>query len=1265
MNLITRNNLQNWADTTFSKSSLPYVISRLIRATSPKTTRANIPWGSATYIGGWDGIVTCESITAYVPEGISLWEFGTNSDIKGKADADYEKRKDEPLGFEPKECVFIFVTPRLWTKKDDWIAEKKAENHWKDVIVYDSIDLEQWLDTSYSVPRWFAAQDGVDASYPFDGMMTADEFWEEWSFGPNGIELLPEAVIAGREIEKKKLLDILKSEPSLKAVKASTKNEAIAFIIACAKTFQDEDAQEFFAKALVVDTEGNFRGIRYNTNSPLNLIPRFEDYQPLYSAVGRGHHVIVPLGADDDFNQDTITLPIIDRDGQVDALTKSGVEKNDAEKLSRESGRNITILKKLLGFPHNKTKWLKEESVREIIPALLLGRWNETFTGDIELLEKLSGQQYFEYKIILNKWKSFKESPLLQIGETWRLTSPLDLWTNLFSQLTPEDFQQLQECFELAFKEGNPIDNPKDDSFAARFNEKRKFSSWSREGLTQSLILIARLGDSLEISNLGNPQSWVDAIILDLVKDATIELWISLDRELPLISEASPESFLKATKDSLNKDKPEIMNLFQEEDGFMHKTSHHTGLLWALEGLAWLPDYLRDVSLILLKLARLDPGGNLSNRPINSIAEIYKPWHYQTLASFEERMQILEYVTSQEKEKGWTLLIRLLPDSHGIGQPTHKMRWRMFDMNTHITRTYQEIWDTHTAVVEMLIGLFDNDEKKFAQIINATTELNPKDRERVLNWADRVYQDVEQKEFTTWETIRGILYRHRSHPETKWALPEAELSRLENLYHKIEPIDVVKKNIWLFNNHHLEFPEGFVYDKEDNVKKYELRQNQVDETRKIAVKKLIDEIGLEKVLSLRSEVKEFWIFGDAFAKINLSDEDIILVSESLNDDDPNIRFIQSFFHRKSIMEGFDWIKSLFNKLKERAFNNEALSNILIPLDQNTALWDFISEQGIEIQNHYWQNIYPRFFHANINEKIFGLKKLLEYKRFFSAIDVAYLKPEEIPSELLAEILDKAATEKAEEKARYKGHEIERVFEELDKRDDLEKSKLIQLEWYYLELLDSYGTHRKPKNLEEELTNNPSFFIDVLKWLYLPKDRKLLEKEREGISDDIVKSRGKQSYHLLNSWKKIPGMQEDNSIDKDKLSNWIDTVRKLASEVDRLEVADAEIGKILAQYPENIPQWPNETIFQIIEELNTDSIKRNYSSAMFNKRSFTSRGAFDGGNIEREKAAYFDKLATDNRIKYPNISKIFKNMSLSYLRDAKREDDDAERSRLEH
>lgn len=1273
MKLVTRDTLESWANTTFSKAALPYLISRLVRATTPASTKANLPSGSATYIGGWDGIVNCEIETPYVPKDISLWEFGTSSDSKGKADDDYEKRKNNPMGFTPSDSVFVFVTPRLWTRKDEWVAAKKAENYWKDVKVYDAIDIEQWLDNALSVSRWFAAQDGV-GKYPFDGIMTADEFWEEWSIGLRGLVLQPECIISGREYEVKLLLSTLQGGPTVKAIKASTKNEAIAFIIASAKTFPPEEADRFFSKALIVDTEGNFRGIRINTNTALNLIPRFDELQPFHAAAAKGHHVLVPLGADDDINQETIVLPTIDRDGQINSLINSGVPKEIAEKVSMESGRNMTILRKLLGFTHNKTKWIQKENIREIIPALLLGRWNETFVGDIELIEKLCGQKYSDYLITLNKWKNFEESPLIQIGETWRLTSPLDLWTNLSSFLTKNDFEKLQECFFTAFASGNPIIEPENkDNFTAYFNKKNKYSNWSREGLTQSLILVGRFGNGVKFSNLNNPQNWVDNIIFELLNNASGEIWVSINRELPLISEASPNSFLHTLKNSLAKEQPQVMEMFKEEDGFLGKTSHHTGLLWALENLAWFPEYLMDASLILLKLSRLDPGGSLSNRPLNSISEIFKPWHYQTLASYDERMEILKYITEKEKESGWSLLIRMLPDHHGIAHPTHKMRWRMFDINTKLSYTYkenlgytyQEISNTHSEVIKMLISIFDNDETKFAHLINETTNLSPNDRKIILDWADITYPQVEQIKFSTWETLRKILNRHRSHPDTNWALPESELERFENLYIKLQPTDSINKYAWLFNDHWPEFPEGFLYVKNDFDKRHEQQQNRIDEARKRSVTYLLQELGLSGTIGLRKQVKMFWILGDTLGNIITNHDEILTVCQCLYDDKSLIGFIHGFIYRKSIIEGFEWIKSLFNELQEKNFSDKAISNVLIPLDQNQQLWDFVASLNIEIQNEYWQNINPHFYQISDDEKTFGIEMLLKFKRFFSAIDIASRFLKVVPSYLLSEILKKAGTEEAGEPPRFRGYEIEGIFEELDMRTDVDKSTLIQLEWLYLPILDSQGTRRNPKTLEEELVNNPEFFVEVLKWIYIPKDNALLENERMGISDEVIQSRARKAYHLLNSWKRIPGADLDNSINEKELYDWVGKARKLAEHASRLEVADMEIGKMLAQYPENSPLWPNEYIFKLIEEINSDSLNRNYSSALFNKRGSSSRGVFDGGDIEREKASYFGKLANDFKNKYPNVAQIFKNLEQGYLSDAKRMDENAERDKLEY
>jgi hypothetical protein len=1265
MRLVDRNDIENWAERVDSKASLPILISRLIRATTPFSTQVDFPSGSAAFIGGWDGVAISEEGRGFVPKGTSLWELGTEANTKGKADEDYAKRTADPLGHNKKECTFIFLTPRFWKQKDKWIKEKNKEGVWKEVRVYDSSNIEQWLDNAAAVSRWFSS---YISKYPSDGIITIEEYWKEWALCDKG-ELPATGVTAGREKESEQLMTFLSGPPGIQAIQATSKDEAIAFIIASAKQFEEHHKEIFFSKSLVINSPSNFRSIRINTSN-FNLIARFEEPQILFAAAAEGHHVLLPLGPDDTSNQKIITLPTIDRDGQIKSLIDMGFGREDAEKYSRESGRNITILKKLLGFPENKANWLKTESIREIIPALLVGRWNEKSKGDIEIIERFAGVKYHEYSTILQKWKSLEESPLLQIGETWRLTSPLDAWANLSSFITKNDLEVLRGCFMFALQNGNPIVELDENAseMAKYFTKEKTFSTWVREGLIQSLILIGQYGERFKISGLSHPQAWVDNIINELLFEADENLWVSLNHEMPLIAEASPVSFLEATSHSLSQETMPIMAMFTEEQGIIAPTSNHTGLLWALESLSWMPDYLYNASLTLLKLTTLDPGGKLSNRPLNSLTEIFKPWHYQTLADFEQRTDVLNKIVTIEKESGWKLLIRLLPDGHGgIAHPTHKMRWRMFEIKANINYTYQEVWDTHSFIVHLLIDIFDNSEEKFAQLIKESEnkELGFKDKTKILEFAEAEYLKVNHKGLITWHKLRKILSHHRSHPDSDWSLTEDELKRYEDLYNKLTPEDTIDKYLWLFDNQWPEFPEGNRRSKNDFEKNQDQQQKKIDEARIIGLTQIIQQFDVEKVKELSNMVKVPWALGDTLAKIVSDDEKILSLAEFLNNEKDKLAFIHSFIYRKTLLNDISWAISLYKKLKEKKFNNHALAQIFVPLYQSKELWDFIDSTNEEVKKNYWLTVYPHFYNVSTEEKILGLKYLIEYNRFFTAIDIGAHFVDEIPTEIIVELLEKAATQKSEENIRFDGYEIGQFFETLDKRSDVNHNTLIQLEWFFLPILDSYSTSRSPKILHDELSKNPAFFVDILKWVFVPKDTDLLEKERVGVSNEIIQSRATQGYRLLHSWKKIPGMNEDGTIDEVFLEYWTHTARALAEEVGRLEVADMQIGQVLAQYPEKDLNWPPDSICSIIESINTKSIKNNFSTALFNKRGSSTRGVFEGGNIERGHAEYFKKLAEKHKIKFPIVSEIFSHLAKNYLADAKRQDESAERDKLEY
>ena len=73
-----------------------------------------------------------------------------------KAERAFTARRKGPLGRPPSEVTFVFVTSRKWDGKQKWRDEKRELGRWGSVEVYDSSDLEAWLEVAPDADVWIA-----------------------------------------------------------------------------------------------------------------------------------------------------------------------------------------------------------------------------------------------------------------------------------------------------------------------------------------------------------------------------------------------------------------------------------------------------------------------------------------------------------------------------------------------------------------------------------------------------------------------------------------------------------------------------------------------------------------------------------------------------------------------------------------------------------------------------------------------------------------------------------------------------------------------------------------------------------------------------------------------------------------------------------------------------------------------------------------------------------------------------------------------------
>lgn len=171
-------------------------------------------------------------------------------------------------------------------------------------------------------------------------------------------------------------------------------SESLGFAIACILESPDKD--NLLSRAIVVEDEDileqlidKYQGIIFIANV---------GHKNHTYATKNGHCIVYAASAAEVFNKDTsavvVKLPLLDRDKFVASLVECGICEEKATQLSKDTARNITILRRRLGLDYTVPEWTRPENIREIIPAILVARWSEASDGDKEIVSFIAGESY-------------------------------------------------------------------------------------------------------------------------------------------------------------------------------------------------------------------------------------------------------------------------------------------------------------------------------------------------------------------------------------------------------------------------------------------------------------------------------------------------------------------------------------------------------------------------------------------------------------------------------------------------------------------------------------------------------------------------------------------------------------------------------------------------------------------------------------------------------------------------------------------------------
>jgi transcriptional regulator with XRE-family HTH domain len=1243
-----------WADRLDGAASLPTLLAHLIRATYGPAVELRFPSDEGIRYSGWDGRTIAAEGGAYVPQGEAGWEIGSQrGGIAQKATEDYKKRTAKPSPLNPTTSTYIFVTPRHWPKKSEWAEAREIEGPWRAVRVYDADDLVHWIEQTPAVGLWLATRLGKRPP----GTRQLEEVWEEWSLATQW-PLTEDLVLSDRDEDAAEVLRWLRGEPSVLSIQATTTEEAAAFFYATLNTLPDEAAAHYLARCLVVTDAAAARALA-NAPAPLILVLTEPDPGLARSLAERGHFVLQTYDDRPVSPGDVRKLARPSREGIASALIDAGIAEARAHALARDSARNLAILRRLIPTaPGRLPSWAQEAPPRALLAALLTGGWDDESEADKVKLSQLAAEPYDNVVGELARYVGEFDSPLRKIGSTWRIASPPDAWLLLAPYLTAVDIGRFEAAAHEILGSVDPRYDiePNERWMASVRGVRPDYSGLLRHGIGEVLILLALWGDKVRM--MPNAHRRADAIVRKLLKDADKRRWWSLSRDFRLLAEASPSAFLTAVEDSLDQNDPPIRALFGTDEGGLVGTEHLSDLLWALESLAWSPELLPQVTLVLARLDAIDnPPGRYMNRPANSLRQIYLLWSPQTHATLDQRLRTLDLIRKRESDAAWKLMLNVLPRGHDTSSPSPAPRWRDFTVDKIEAVTWPLIARGATAISERILVDVGLHVPRWLTLLDRFADIAP-NRDAAIDLLDkaepRIKPQSERSEL--WIGLRKLLHHHRQFADADWSLPAAELDRLAVIYDRLAPSDALERMAWLF--------EPSVSLPNPSHQGWQANERQVDETRRQAAKNIFSTMGVDGILRLARLVSTAGYIGKALFEVGLDEPDINkLLEASLRSDDPRERdvahglIISVFRDRKE-----PWAAALIAKARKKKWGDTALLAILRALPQQRWTWEQVARAGEAIEQVYWQRAPILWIEEDDEAAAFAVRKLIAVGRARHAVHLAGRDQQRrLPTDLVMTMLTEAVKKPFEEDS--DGNEVtmfqHHVIEILNRLEsEVATDILARLEWAYLPLLQH--SRRQPKALLAALSEQPSLFIEMLRAVFPPSEDSGMA-EPEPTDSERAKAVAHQAYRLLDLWNRLPGTREDGAIDVAALKAWIKEARSLAKAAGRGDIADSRIGTILSASPNGADGiWPAEAVREVIDEFDSKPMFDGFWIGRRNRRGITSRMPRDGGKLERNEAAKYRKFAVALAYEHPRTAKALDSLADSYEEEARRHDENAER-----
>lgn len=1254
MPLITENQLDTWVrgNAREAQGVIVELVYRLVAASAPRPKERRFPLPDSIGQPGPDGVLNTDfGFDPFVPEGRSFWEIGTGVDAGDKATADYRELTAATPEDVRRASTFVFVTPlsarRDWqyTWKEDaqakWLEDRRGRKDWSGVRVIDGSGLIDWLRSWLPVELWLAGR----MRFPVQQVQTVEERWDVLRTIGDPPPLKQDLFLANRDAAREKIGEVFLGTTLQLKLETHFPDQAADFVAAFVASMDAEAKVDALGRSIIVSGVEAWNSVTTLTDPHL-LIADFDlddsvGTKLLEKASRAGHAVIfsgLPGGIP---HPNRAPLPNPTDSQVVEALKAAGYSGERARVLAQKSNGSLSSLLRCLQNLSLMPEWAQGTDAAELAIAELLGTWDERSDADKSVAEKLSGKAYGEWIGKMREVSLRPGTPLTQREGAWKFVPRYEGWYALGPRLFDEHLDRMLETAVGVLREEDPaFEMSADERHLAGIQGKvLAHSHHLRNGLAESLALLGSHPRALTSCSFGKAETTARLAVRRILEDADWEQWASLNDVLPLLAEAAPEEFLDAVANSLGADPCPFDAVFAQERSGITGRNYLTGLLWALETLAWAPEHLTRAVVLLGELAARDPGGNWGNRPANSLWTILLPWFPQTAAPVARRQAAVSTLLREFPDVAWDLLMNLLPRSQQTSLMTRKPAWReIIPADWSEGSTNREYREQVAAYAELAVSAAKQDRSKLTRLIDDFTKLPPPAREQIVSYLgfEELASLPQEERLPIWNELVDLVSKHRKFAGADWAMTPEEVGRIAAVAERLTPESPILRHQRLFTESDFD-----LYEEKDDFQE-QLRK--LEERRRGAVNEVYLYGGVEAVLEFAGAVASPARAGFAFGVIASAEDESKILPNLLESESSSLsQFAGGFIWGRYDARGWQWVDSL--DTSQWAPSQRAQLLAYLPFTPET--WGRAALSLGDNESLYWSKANANPYQAGAGLEL-AVDRLLENGRVREAVGcIVSIIHDKRPfdSHQAVRVLQ-AVLGKAEALVAHDAFDIVYIIKALQNSPSTNPEELSRIEWSFLPLLDEQYD-ASPKFLEQKLADDPDYFCSVIRLIFRSKNEarsaEELTEERQSIATN--------AYRLLHRWKTPPGSRKDQPFDGDTLNVWLERVKANCAESGHLKVALQQVGNVLFYSPPDPDGlWLHHSVASVLNSRDAEDMRTGFRIEVFN-----SRGVFwvdPEGRAERELANKYRRQADEVEAQgYHRLAGTLREVAKSYEREA--------------